>query len=125
MAVRRPDLAKRTEFGRPRCSEKLVPCIRSKSRNTREPCFDAAEIDRAKNSRQISTERAHGCVALAVRLDARNQEYCGAGEWRKNGLRNRRWIFSAGYAHADIVDLAPDLRNRSVRKSTPQKYANT
>src|SRR3984957_19496880 len=56
MAFPRPDLAKGMEFGRPRCSEELVPCIRSESRDTRESCFDATKIDRAKNSRQIRAE---------------------------------------------------------------------
>jgi hypothetical protein len=77
------------EFGRPRFSEELVPGIRSEPRDTREPSFYATEIDRTKNSREISAERAHGCVALAVWLNTDNQEYRCAGEWRKNGLRNR------------------------------------
>ena len=103
MALPRPDLTKRMEFSRPRFSEELVPGIRSESRDTREPCLDATEIDRAKDSRQISAERAHGCVALAVRLNAGNEEYRGAGERRKDGLRNRCWIFSTGQAHANIL----------------------
>ena len=105
MALPRPDLTKRMEFSRPGFLEELVPGIRSESRDTRESCCDATEIDRAKNSRQVSTERAHGCVTLAVRLDADNQEYCGAREWRKDGLGNRCWILSAGWAHIKSLDL--------------------
>jgi hypothetical protein len=96
MAFPRADLAKRMEFGRPRCSEKLVPCIRSESRDAGEPCLYATEIDRTKNPRQIGTERTHGRVALAVRLNADDQEYRGAGERRKNGLRNRCRIVFTG-----------------------------
>jgi hypothetical protein len=77
------------EFGRPRLSEELVPGIRSESRDTRESTLDTTEIDRPKNPREIGAERAHGCVALAIRLDTANQEYRCAGEWRKNGLRHR------------------------------------
>jgi hypothetical protein len=77
------------EFGGPRFAEELIPGIRSESRDTRETSFYATEIDGAKNSRKISAERAHDCVALAVWLDTNDQEYRCAGEGRKNGLRNR------------------------------------
>jgi hypothetical protein len=89
MAFPRPDFAKRMEFSRPGFLEELVPGIRSESRDTRESCFQTTEINRAKNSREISAERAHGCVALGVRLNTDNEEYRGAGEWRQDGLRNR------------------------------------
>lgn len=105
MAFTRSDLTKWMEFCRPRFSEELVPGIRSESHDTREPSLYATEIDRAKNSREISAERADGCVALAVRLHADNQEYRGAGERRKNGLRNRCDLFSFGGAHTNTLDV--------------------
>ena len=103
MALPGPYFAERMEFGGPRFAEELVPGIRSESRDTREPCLYATEIDRAKNSRKVSAERAHCYVALAVRLDTDDEEYRCAGEGRKNGLRNWCWLF-AGYAHIHAVD---------------------
>src|SRR5258708_32598580 len=96
------------EFGRPRPSEKLVPCIRSDCRDTREPSLDTTEINRSKNPGEIGAERAYGCVAFAIRLNTNNQEYRRAGEWRQNRLRYRCWIFSVGCAHTNTVDFASD-----------------
>src|SRR5579872_3370031 len=95
------------EFGRPRFSEELVPGIRSESRDAREAALYATEIDRAENSRKIGAQRAHGCVALAVRLNTDNQEYRCAGEWRKNGLR--KW----GIGH---ILIFRDRRDSSVAR---------
>jgi hypothetical protein len=72
MAFAGPYLAERMELGRPRFAEKLVPSIRSKSRDTRETSLDATEIDRPKNSGKIGAERAHSRIALAIRLDTYN-----------------------------------------------------
>jgi hypothetical protein len=88
VALTRSDLTKRMEFSRQRFSEELVPCIGPESCDTRETAVYPAEIDGAKNSREIGAKRAHGCVALAVRLNRGNQKYRGAGEWRENGLRD-------------------------------------
>ena len=105
VAFPRPDLTKRMELRRPGALEELVPCIRPESRDTREPRLDAAEIDRAKNSRQISLRSERTVAISQVRLDAGNEEYRGAGEWRKDGLGNRYWIFCAGWAHGNSFDL--------------------
>jgi hypothetical protein len=43
-------------------------------------------------------------VALAVRFDKHNEKYRCAGEWRENGLRNGRYVASAGYAHVNTID---------------------
>ncbi len=75
MPFPRSNLPKHMEFGRPRFSEEFVPGIRSESHDTRQPSVYATEIDCAENSWKISAERAHGCVALAVRLNADYQEY--------------------------------------------------
>lgn len=108
MAFPRSYLAKRMEFGRQRFSEELVPDIGSESRDTREPSLYATKIDRAENSRKISAQRAHGCVALAVRLNTDNQEYRCAGERRENGLRKR----SIGHAHLIFALLLVAHRGR-------------
>jgi hypothetical protein len=89
MALPRSYLSKQMEFRRARPAEELVPGIRPESRDAREPSFYTAEIDRAKNSREISAERVHHGIALAVWLDTDNQKYRRAREWRKNRLRNR------------------------------------
>ena len=99
------------EFSRPGLSEKLVPGVRSECCDRREPSLCTAEIDRAKDSREISAERAHDGVALLVRLNADNKKYRGTGEWRKDGLRNRCWIFSAGWAHTNSLNLCRQIYN--------------
>jgi hypothetical protein len=96
MAFPRPEFAKWMEFSRPGLLEELVPGIRSESRDTREACFETTEIYRAKNSREISAERAHGGVTLGVRLDTDDEEYRGARERCQDRLRDRCGIFSAG-----------------------------
>ncbi len=95
MAFPRSYLAKRMEFGRARCSEKLVPGIRSECHDTRQSSVYPTEINRAENSRKVSAERPHGCVALTVRLNTDNQEYCCTSERRKHVLRKR----GRGHAH--------------------------
>ena len=49
-------LAKGMKFSGPDCTEEFVPDFGSESRNTREPSFDATEIDRAKDAWKIATE---------------------------------------------------------------------
>jgi hypothetical protein len=120
MALPRSYLAERMEFGGPRFSEELVPGIRSDCRDTRETSFYATKIDRAENSRKIGEERAHCCVALPVRLNRDYEEYRCAGEWRKNGLRNRIYL-AAGCAHMTPVHLT--LHEPSICR-TPNSYAH-
>ena len=103
VAFPRSYFAKRMELCRPGLAEEPVPSIRPKPRDTREPSLDATEIDRSKNSREISAQRAHSCVALTIRLNTNNQEYRCAGEWCKNRLRNRCWLLFAGYAHTNTI----------------------
>ena len=96
------------ELGRSRPSEELVPGIRSESCDTREAALDTTEIDRPKNPREIGAERAHGCVALAVRLDTHNQEYRCAGQWGEHWLRNWYLLLLASHIHRNRFDF--DLR---------------
>src|SRR5579883_728512 len=93
------DLAKWVQFGGPGFAEEWVPCLRSECRDAREASFDAAKINGPENSRKIGTERAHGGIALAPRLDGHHKEYRCTGERRKNRLRSGDCQPEIGRAH--------------------------
>ena len=95
-----------------RFSKDLVPRIRAECRNTRKPSLHATKIDRAKNPREITAERAHRRAALPVWLDTSNQEDRGARERRKDGLRNPSglsWVFGCAHTNAFYVALAQTI----------------
>src|SRR5262249_61350473 len=101
MALARTYLAKRMQLSGPGLSKHLIPRIRSECHNTRERRLYATEIDCAINPWEIATQRAHGRVALAVRLDTNHQENRGTREGCKHRLRHHCRLFPFTQDHSN------------------------